>query len=169
MISEGGFEKAARSLHLTQGAVSQRVKLLEEQTGCVLLVRSSPPSPTAAGREMLKHFRKVKQLEEDLGPGLGQENKGFTTLPVGINADSLATWFSRPSTTIWRITLSCLICARTIRPQPLNCFVTGTYSAASATGTHRSRGAAWNTLEIWIIGCTALRHTKRNGTMISLQ
>ncbi|BCS88970.1 LysR family transcriptional regulator ArgP [Pseudodesulfovibrio sediminis] len=93
VVSEGGFEKAAQSLHLTQGAVSQRVKLLEEQTGCVLLVRSSPPAPTAAGREMLKHFRKVKQLEEDLGPGLGQEREGFTTLPVGINADSLATWF----------------------------------------------------------------------------
>lgn len=93
VIGEGGFEKAARLLHLSQGAVSQRVKLLEEQVGCILLVRSSPPKATAAGREMLKHFKQVNRLEHDLWTGLGQQRKGFATLPVGINADSLATWF----------------------------------------------------------------------------
>jgi len=93
VAKEGGFEKAAKVLHLTQSAVSQRVKLLEEQAGCILLVRSTPPEPTAAGREMLKHYRQVKRLEDDLGPGLGRDAGGFTSLPVGINADSLATWF----------------------------------------------------------------------------
>ncbi len=93
VAAEGGFEKAAKVLHLTQSAVSQRVKLLEEQAGGVLLVRSSPPVPTPAGREMLKHYRQVRRLEEDLDPGLGNQSSGFTTLSVGINADSLATWF----------------------------------------------------------------------------
>lgn len=93
VAKEGGFEKAARALHLTQSAVSQRVKLLEEQAGCVLMVRSSPPTPTSAGKEMLKHFRQVQRLEADLTGGLGQSGSGFTTLPIGINADSLATWF----------------------------------------------------------------------------
>ncbi len=92
VATEGGFEKAARVLHVTQSAVSQRVKLLEEQAGCILLVRSSPSRPTAAGREMLRHYRQVKRLEGDLatGPDRGKE---FTTLAVGVNADSLATWF----------------------------------------------------------------------------
>ena len=91
VVAEGGFERAAGVLHVTQSAISQRVKLLEERVGCVLLVRSSPPVPTEAGREMLRHYRQVKRLEEDLdaGPGGGE----WTTLPVGINADSLATWF----------------------------------------------------------------------------
>jgi len=93
VVGEGGFEKGARVLHLTQGAVSQRVKLLEEQAGCVLLVRSSPPRPTEAGQAMLKHFRQVRRLEEDLGTGLGQSAAGFDSLTVGVNADSLATWF----------------------------------------------------------------------------
>ncbi|MGE4422386.1 MAG: LysR family transcriptional regulator ArgP [Pseudodesulfovibrio sp.] len=93
VVGEGGFEKGARVLHLTQGAVSQRVKLLEEQAGCVLLVRSSPPRPTVAGQAMLKHFRQVRRLEEDLGAGLGRTDAGFDTLTVGVNADSLATWF----------------------------------------------------------------------------
>lgn len=92
VATEGGFEKAARVLHVTQSAVSQRVKLLEEQAGCILLVRSSPPRPTAAGREMLRHYRQVKRLEGDLaaGPDRGED---FATLAVGVNADSLATWF----------------------------------------------------------------------------
>lgn len=93
VISEGGFEKGARMLHLTQGAVSQRVKLLEEQAGCVLLVRSSPPRPTEAGRDMLRHYRQVRRLEEDLSAGAGRNREGFDTLAVGVNADSLATWF----------------------------------------------------------------------------
>lgn len=93
VAQEGGFEKAAKALHLTQSAISQRVKLLEEHAGCVLLVRSSPPRPTDAGKEMLKHYRQVQRLEADLGPGLGQRDDGFTTLPVAVNADSLATWF----------------------------------------------------------------------------
>lgn len=93
VIQEGGFEKAAKVLHLTQSAISQRVKLLEEQAGCVLLVRSMPPQATTAGREMLKHYRQVRQLEEDLAPGLGLDFGGFSSLPVAINADSLATWF----------------------------------------------------------------------------
>lgn len=93
VISEGGFEKGARVLHVTQGAVSQRVKLLEEQAGCVLMVRSSPPAPTSAGRELLKHYRQVRRLEDDLAPALGMASGGFSSMPVGVNADTLATWF----------------------------------------------------------------------------
>ena len=44
VVQEGGFEKASRVLHISQPAVSQRVKLLEEQTGQVLLTRTSPPA-----------------------------------------------------------------------------------------------------------------------------
>lgn len=91
VVAEGGFEKAAGVLHVTQSAISQRVKLLEERVGSILLVRSSPPRPTESGREMLRHYRQVKRLEEDLGAG--SDSGEYTTLPVGINADSLATWF----------------------------------------------------------------------------
>ena len=93
VVGEGGFEKAAQVLHVTQGAVSQRVKLLEEQVGCVLMVRSAPPRPTPAGREVLKHYQQVRRLEEDLNPALGREAPSYASMPVGINADSLATWF----------------------------------------------------------------------------
>jgi len=91
VVAEGGFERAAGVLHVTQSAVSQRVKLLEERTGCVLLVRSSPPEPTVAGRELLRHYRQVRLLEADLS--MTGDDGEFASLPVGVNADSLATWF----------------------------------------------------------------------------
>ena len=42
VIDEGSLDAAARRLHLTPSAVSQRVKSLEQQLGRVLLVRSKP-------------------------------------------------------------------------------------------------------------------------------
>ncbi|MFH1913685.1 MAG: LysR family transcriptional regulator ArgP [Pseudomonadota bacterium] len=93
VVAEGGFERAGRVLGLTQSAVSQRVRLLEEAAGRVFLVRSTPPRPTAAGHEMLTLYRQVRHLEDDLSARLGLESSGFATLAVGINADSLATWF----------------------------------------------------------------------------
>ncbi|MGE4299509.1 MAG: LysR family transcriptional regulator ArgP [Desulfovibrionaceae bacterium] len=92
VVREGGFEKAARTLHITQSAVSQRVRLLEEQTGRILLVRATPPAPTPAGQRMLRHYEQVRLLEGELDQG-GDAAPGFTTLAVGVNADSLATWF----------------------------------------------------------------------------
>lgn len=90
---EGGFDKAARALYITQSAVSQRVKLLEELTGQVLIARTTPPRATSAGRKYLKHYLQVKRLEDDLMGEIGEPaNKGFTPISVGINADSLAFW-----------------------------------------------------------------------------
>ncbi|MCP4686990.1 MAG: ArgP/LysG family DNA-binding transcriptional regulator, partial [Desulfobacterales bacterium] len=90
---EGGFDKAAGKLHITQSAVSQRVKLLEEQTGQVLIARTTPPGATPAGRKLVKHYLQVKRLEDDLAGGMDEPSgKGFTSMAVGVNADSLATW-----------------------------------------------------------------------------
>jgi LysR family transcriptional regulator (chromosome initiation inhibitor) len=93
VVMEGGFEKAGRVLHLTQSAVSQRVRLLEELVGQVLLARTNPPRPTDAGRGLIRHYLQVKRLEEDLAPRLfPRDEHGFTSLALGVNADSLGTW-----------------------------------------------------------------------------
>jgi DNA-binding transcriptional LysR family regulator len=42
IVEEGGFERAAVRLSITQSAVSQRLRALEAQVGTVLLVRSRP-------------------------------------------------------------------------------------------------------------------------------
>ena len=93
MVAQGGgFDKAATALHITQSAVSQRVKLLEEQMGQILVARTAPPRLTSAGRNLLKHYLQVKRLEDDLF-GEMAEQVGYTPIAVALNADSLATWF----------------------------------------------------------------------------
>jgi LysR family transcriptional regulator (chromosome initiation inhibitor) len=42
ILEEGGFERAAQRLSITQSAVSQRLRALEAQVGTVLVVRSRP-------------------------------------------------------------------------------------------------------------------------------
>lgn len=82
------------ALALTQSAVSQRVKLLEAELGQVLLVRSKPVRPTPAGRRLLPYLAQLRLMETEarraLEPG---QRHGPMRLAVGVNADSLATWF----------------------------------------------------------------------------
>ena len=95
VIDEGSFERAARQLHVTQSAVSQRVKQLEERLGQVLVVRSSPVRATEAGLEVRKHFRQVALLEQELLGTLAQrDERGYTQVSIGVNADSLESWFT---------------------------------------------------------------------------
>ncbi len=93
VIREGSFDKAARQLNLTQSAVSQRVKLLEQQLGQILLVRSNPPTPTAVGQQLLRHAEQVRLMEgellADIRPAVAS---GYERITIGANADSLATW-----------------------------------------------------------------------------
>jgi LysR family transcriptional regulator (chromosome initiation inhibitor) len=94
VIYEGSFDKAAKSLFITQSAISQRVKLLEEQSGQVLLIRTSPPQATLAGTRLLAHYHQVRHLENDLHFGNKRVGKsGFSSLSIGVNADTLETWF----------------------------------------------------------------------------
>ncbi len=49
VAQEGSFERAAKLLRITPSAVSQRVKLLEERIGTVLIVRGQPCRATPQG------------------------------------------------------------------------------------------------------------------------
>lgn len=95
VIRSGSFDKAALALGVTPSAVSQRIKLLEERTGTVLVVRGQPCTATAAGLRLCRHAEEVRALEASLGADLGalQDGAERTTLRLAVNADSLATWF----------------------------------------------------------------------------
>lgn len=94
VIEEQSFDRAAQRLHITQSAVSQRVKQLEERLGQVLVVRSVPVQATEAGQQVLKHFRQISLLEQELMQSLSQRDaRGYTRVAIGVNADSLDTWF----------------------------------------------------------------------------
>ena len=94
VIKEHSFEKAAEQLNISQSAVSQRIKTLEEQMAQPVLIRVQPPQPTRIGEMLLRHFRQVRQLEYDLVDQVKPTNQ-HTTVPISIavNADTLASWF----------------------------------------------------------------------------
>ncbi|KEQ14035.1 LysR family transcriptional regulator ArgP [Endozoicomonas numazuensis] len=93
VITHGSFEKAAQVLAITQSAVSQRIKLLEQRMGRPLLIRSSPVKPSPAGRQLLRHAQQVQSLESQLMETLsGEKTVNWQTVRLAVNADSLATW-----------------------------------------------------------------------------
>ncbi len=95
IVEEKGFEKAGEVLHITQSAVTQRLRQLEDISGQVLLIRSKPPKLTDAGRVLLEHFRKVRILEQELASRTEVSlSLQKPRVPLAINADSIATWFS---------------------------------------------------------------------------
>ena len=95
VAQEEGFERGAKALFITQSAISQRIKILEELTGQVLIARTTPPKLTPAGSKILKHYRQVKRLEDDLlSEMLTDAEENFASFAIGLNADSLALWFS---------------------------------------------------------------------------
>ena len=77
VIRERGFERAAQKLCITQSAVSQRIKQLENMFGQPLLVRTVPPRPTEQGQKLLALLRQVELLEDEW---LGDEQTGSTPL-----------------------------------------------------------------------------------------
>jgi LysR family transcriptional regulator (chromosome initiation inhibitor) len=97
VVREGSFDRAARALHVTPSAVSQRIRLLEERVGCALVVRAQPCRPTEAGRRLCTHVDHVRLLEHALRaemPALDTEGAARVRVAVAVNADSLATWFT---------------------------------------------------------------------------
>ncbi|HYH37283.1 MAG TPA: LysR family transcriptional regulator ArgP [Azospirillum sp.] len=95
VVRTGSFERAAQQLHVTPSAVSQRVKLLEERLGTVLVVRGAPCTGTPAGLRLCQHVEQVALLESELRHGLPdiQPDAPPVTVRLAVNADSLATWF----------------------------------------------------------------------------
>lgn len=98
IVEEGGFERAAQRLHITQSAVSQRLQALEAQAGTVLLVRR-PLKATPAGQLLLKHTRQLRLLRADLerdmrvlAPQAVGRLREQERVAIAVNADSIATW-----------------------------------------------------------------------------
>ena len=93
IVETGTFEAAARQLHVTPSAVSQRIRALESAAGQVLVRRSSPCTATPAGERLLRLARQTSLLYAEAAEALDAAAREAVELPVAVNADSLATWF----------------------------------------------------------------------------
>ena len=87
----GSFDAAARELHITPSAVSQRIRALEAMAGQVLVSRGSPCRPTPHGERLVRLGRQTRLLYDEASAALGAV--ATVELPVAVNADSLTTWF----------------------------------------------------------------------------
>lgn len=96
VVREGSFEAAARKLHVTPSAVSQRIKLLEERLGQVLIRRATPCQATDAGKTLVRYTEELALLESEMLGTLGGTDTAMQAplrMPIAVNADSLESWF----------------------------------------------------------------------------
>ncbi len=101
VVEEGTFDAAARRLHVTPSAVSQRVKALEQHAGQVLVRRSRPCRATEAGDVLVRLAGQLRLLEDESlrevrragAPGADADDGPVAVrIAVAVNADSLSTW-----------------------------------------------------------------------------
>ncbi|QGG40757.1 LysR family transcriptional regulator ArgP [Aeromicrobium yanjiei] len=90
VVDEGSFDAAAGALHLTPSAVSQRIKALEASAGQVLVRRTRPAAATDAGAAYVRLARQVAALVHETQARVGVDS--VVTVPIAVNADSMATW-----------------------------------------------------------------------------
>lgn len=95
VIKTGSFEQAARHLHVTPSAVSQRIRQLEQRLGAPLVIRAQPCQATTVGERLLSHAQDVALLESRLAKTLADilPTNAPPTLRIAVNADTLSTWF----------------------------------------------------------------------------
>ena len=97
VVRTGSFEAAANSLNVTQSAVSQRIKQLEEKVGSILVQRGRPCVATDDGLLLCQHVEQVTLLQHELGEQLASRGStpgsASVSLRIAVNSDSLATWF----------------------------------------------------------------------------
>lgn len=90
IVDAGSLDAAARALHVTPSAISQRLKALERSVGAVLVNRTRPITPTQAGERVLLLARQIDALLGEVD--LGAAERVSPPVRLAVNADSLATW-----------------------------------------------------------------------------
>lgn len=97
VVRTGSFEAAAKALNVTQSAVSQRIKQLEEKVGSVLIQRGRPCVATDDGLLLCQHIEQVALLRHEVTEQLAArgsaEGSTAVSVRIAVNSDSLATWF----------------------------------------------------------------------------
>ena len=96
LVEAGSYTQAARSLNLTQPAVSHHIRQLEEELGVRIFARRSRALKlTPAGRILLKYARQASALYTGLLQDLEAQRAGVAHVVVGITPsveETLAPW-----------------------------------------------------------------------------
>ncbi|WP_447747827.1 LysR family transcriptional regulator [Aeromonas veronii] len=88
IIDTGSFTRAGERVHLTQSTISQQIRRLEQQLGCLLLDRSDRQVvATAEGEKLLGLARRILAL---LAQAEEQVTEGSVALSLGVPEDFAA-------------------------------------------------------------------------------
>lgn len=97
VIRHGSFDRAARELKVTQSAVSQRIKLLEERMGGTLIERGQPCRATTIGALLFQHAQTVQLMEKECLEQIPGASKNTETIEtpyrIAVNDGRIASWF----------------------------------------------------------------------------
>lgn len=92
VVETQSFQAAAQKLFVTQSAVSQRIKSLENFYGEPVLIRTLPLKPTQLGLILLGAHKRISLVEESVQEIL-QSQSYSPIISIAISRDSLETWF----------------------------------------------------------------------------
>src|SRR5262245_8920169 len=78
VIELGSFSAAARSLNLTQPAISLQIRELEQRLGVMLVERVGKRAhATAAGRDLIQHAQRLLREAEEAGVTMRRHREGW--------------------------------------------------------------------------------------------
>lgn len=84
VVDTGSFIRAAKTLHVTQAAVSRRIRTLEEYLGCDLFVRNKAGAVlTPSGRRFLRYAANMVQTLERARHEIGVAREFDGSLTIG--------------------------------------------------------------------------------------
>ena len=84
VVDTGSFVRAAKTLHITQAAVSRRISTLESYLGCDLFIRNKAgASLTPAGKRFLRHAASMVQTLERARHEVGVARSFTGALTIG--------------------------------------------------------------------------------------
>jgi LysR family transcriptional regulator, chromosome initiation inhibitor len=89
---DSNFQRAAERLSITQSAVSQRIRALEDFVGSPLLIRSNPAQLTKLGQVYVSTYVQVHALYQAL-PSKSELKP--SRLPLAVNEESFDLWFNK--------------------------------------------------------------------------
>src|ERR1700728_2396154 len=128
----GGFQRAANSLHLSQGAVSQHVRRLEAAVGRPLVERQGRGSRfTADGDTLLRQARRILALHDETLRDFGVESE--QTLVIGSPQHAAAPLLS--GSPAWPV--------RSRRRSPIAVSGSASTAARNCVRRWRTAGSTW--------------------------
>lgn len=92
IIEWQSFDVAAEKLHISQSAVSQRLKSLQELYSDPLLLRGAKYELTTIGEVLVSHYQKVSHLESETRGIISGQTRDLN-ITIAISRDILEVWF----------------------------------------------------------------------------